>query len=151
MRFLQLNHRVVTIDGYTDVPSQNEKLLLQAVANQPVSVGICGSERSFQLYSKVLTVYDMIPVRFWHISSINFFLDKFIFFFPSGNFHWPMLYITGSRCASCRLRFKQWSWLLDPKEFVGKKLGDEWIYSYASKWRNFSRCLWNKYVGFLSN
>lgn len=48
----KLKRRVVTIDGYTDVPSHNEKLLLQTVASQPVSVGICGSERSFQLYSK---------------------------------------------------------------------------------------------------
>lgn len=51
---LQLKRRVVTIDGYTDVPANNEDLLLQAVAQQPVSVGICGSARAFQLYSKVL-------------------------------------------------------------------------------------------------
>lgn len=50
---LQLKRHVVTIDGYTDVPPNNEKQLLQAVAAQPVSVGICGSERAFQLYSKV--------------------------------------------------------------------------------------------------
>ncbi|KAB1203771.1 Cysteine proteinase COT44 [Morella rubra] len=48
----KLKRRVVTIDGYTDVPSNNEQQLLQAVAMQPVSVGICGSEREFQLYSK---------------------------------------------------------------------------------------------------
>ncbi|KAK8947241.1 hypothetical protein KSP39_PZI007346 [Platanthera zijinensis] len=48
----KLNNRVVTIDGYTDVPAHNEKLLLQAVASQPISAGICGSERTFQLYSK---------------------------------------------------------------------------------------------------
>ncbi|CAL9075362.1 unnamed protein product [Musa acuminata var. zebrina] len=48
----KLKRRVVTIDGYKDVPANNEKLLLQAVAQQPVSVGICGSERAFQLYSK---------------------------------------------------------------------------------------------------
>ncbi|KAL4199868.1 hypothetical protein AMTRI_Chr03g146940 [Amborella trichopoda] len=42
---------VVTIDGHTDIPSNSEDLILQAVAKQPVSVGICGSERSFQLYS----------------------------------------------------------------------------------------------------
>ncbi|KAL5845178.1 hypothetical protein ACOSQ4_011136 [Xanthoceras sorbifolium] len=47
-----LKRHVVTIDGYTDVPTNNEKLLLQAVAAQPVSVGICGSERAFQFYSK---------------------------------------------------------------------------------------------------
>lgn len=46
------NRHVVTIDGYTDVPPHNEDLIRQAVAIQPVSVGICGSERTFQLYSK---------------------------------------------------------------------------------------------------
>lgn len=53
MSILQLKRHVVTIDGYTDVQTNNEKQLLQAVATQPVSVGICGSERAFQLYSKV--------------------------------------------------------------------------------------------------
>lgn len=48
----KLKRHVVTIDGYKDVPSNNEKQLLKAVATQPVSVGICGSERAFQLYSK---------------------------------------------------------------------------------------------------
>eukprot|EP00257_Ricinus_communis_P025152 XP_025012566.1 low-temperature-induced cysteine proteinase isoform X2 [Ricinus communis] len=48
----KLKRHVVTIDGYTDVPQNNEKELLKAVAAQPVSVGICGSERAFQLYSK---------------------------------------------------------------------------------------------------
>lgn len=50
---LQLNRHVVTIDGYIDVRENDEKQLLAAVAAQPVSVGICGSERNFQLYSKV--------------------------------------------------------------------------------------------------
>ncbi|CAA6658925.1 unnamed protein product [Spirodela intermedia] len=48
----KLSRRVVSIDGYSDVPANNENLLLKAVAQQPVSVGICGSERLFQLYSK---------------------------------------------------------------------------------------------------
>ncbi|CAL4894357.1 unnamed protein product [Urochloa decumbens] len=48
----KLKRRVVTIDGYSDVPSNKENLLLQAVAQQPVSVGICGSARAFQLYSQ---------------------------------------------------------------------------------------------------
>nr|CAB3464783.1 unnamed protein product [Digitaria exilis] len=48
----KLKRRVVTIDGYSDVPSNKEDLLLQAVAQQPVSVGICGSARAFQLYSQ---------------------------------------------------------------------------------------------------
>lgn len=48
----RMKRRVVTIDKYVDVPENNEKQLLQAVAAQPVSVGICGSERAFQMYSK---------------------------------------------------------------------------------------------------
>ncbi|VFQ69392.1 unnamed protein product [Cuscuta campestris] len=48
----KLKRHIVSIDGYKDVPSNNEKQLLKAVASQPVSVGICGSERAFQLYSK---------------------------------------------------------------------------------------------------
>ncbi|GAB4839428.1 hypothetical protein Ancab_028950 [Ancistrocladus abbreviatus] len=48
----KLKRHVVTIDGYVDVPPNNEKELLKAVASQPVSVGICGSERAFQLYSE---------------------------------------------------------------------------------------------------
>lgn len=39
------------ITGYKDVPANNEKALLQAVANQPVSVAIEGSGYSFQFYS----------------------------------------------------------------------------------------------------
>lgn len=48
----KLARHVVTIDGYADVPPNHEKELLKAVAAQPVSVGICGSDRGFQLYSK---------------------------------------------------------------------------------------------------
>ncbi|GAB2225137.1 hypothetical protein Drorol1_Dr00005925 [Drosera rotundifolia] len=48
----KLKKHVVAIDGYVDVPPKNEEELLRAVAAQPVSVGICGSERTFQFYSK---------------------------------------------------------------------------------------------------
>ena len=41
---------VVTIDGYEDVPPNDEKALQQAVAAQPVSVAIEADERAFQLY-----------------------------------------------------------------------------------------------------
>ncbi|KAL6295639.1 hypothetical protein ACE6H2_003781 [Prunus campanulata] len=47
-----LKRNAVTIDDYTDVPSNDEEQLLQAVASQPVSVGISGSDMAFQLYSK---------------------------------------------------------------------------------------------------
>ncbi|KQK05513.1 hypothetical protein BRADI_2g20460v3 [Brachypodium distachyon] len=48
----KLKRHVVTIDGYSDVPANKEDSLLQAVAQQPISVGICGSARAFQLYSQ---------------------------------------------------------------------------------------------------
>ncbi|XP_073023120.1 cysteine proteinase COT44-like [Primulina eburnea] len=48
----KLKQLAVTIDSYVDIPSEDEKRLLQAVATQPVSVGICGSDTGFQLYSK---------------------------------------------------------------------------------------------------
>ncbi|KAJ0081823.1 hypothetical protein Patl1_10530 [Pistacia atlantica] len=43
--------RAAKITGYKDVPANNEKALLQAVAKQPVSVSIEGSGYSFQFYS----------------------------------------------------------------------------------------------------
>jgi len=49
--FIQLKRRVVTIDGYADVPSNNETELLRAVAAQPVSAGVCGIERAFRFCS----------------------------------------------------------------------------------------------------
>ena len=64
---LQLQRNVVTIDGYADIPSNDEGKLLQAVAAQPVSVGICGSERAFQLYSKVGPTRNCYLMRFHHI------------------------------------------------------------------------------------
>ncbi|GER42486.1 cysteine protease family protein [Striga asiatica] len=48
----KLKRHVVTIDSYADIPPKNEEKLLRAVATQPISVGICGSDSSFQLYSK---------------------------------------------------------------------------------------------------
>ncbi|KAL2522584.1 Cysteine proteinase RD21a [Forsythia ovata] len=45
------NAKVVSIDGYEDVPPQNEKALQKAVVHQPVSVAIEASGRAFQLYS----------------------------------------------------------------------------------------------------
>jgi len=48
----KLKRHVVTIDGYKDVPANKEDLLLQAVSQQPISVGICGSAQAFQLYSQ---------------------------------------------------------------------------------------------------
>ncbi|CAK9134994.1 unnamed protein product [Ilex paraguariensis] len=45
------NAKVVSIDGYEDIPPFDEKALLKAVAHQPVSVAIEASGRALQLYS----------------------------------------------------------------------------------------------------
>lgn len=47
---IRKNARVVTIDGYEDVPPNDEKSLMKAVAGQPVSVAIEAGGREFQLY-----------------------------------------------------------------------------------------------------
>lgn len=44
------NAKVVSIDGYEDVPANDEEALKKAVAHQPVSVAIEGGGREFQLY-----------------------------------------------------------------------------------------------------
>lgn len=52
------NAHVVSIDSYEDVPINDEKSLLKAVANQPVSVAIEGSSAAFQFYeSGIFTGY----------------------------------------------------------------------------------------------
>lgn len=43
--------KVVTIDGYEDVPQLDESALLRAVARQPVAVAIEADQRAFQLYA----------------------------------------------------------------------------------------------------
>ncbi|XP_042388347.1 oryzain alpha chain-like [Zingiber officinale] len=45
------NAKVVSIDGYEDVPENDEKSLQKAVAHQPVSVAIEAGGREFQLYN----------------------------------------------------------------------------------------------------
>jgi len=52
---LQKNAKVVSIDGYEDVPKNDEKSLQKAVAHQPVSVAIEAGGREFQLYKSVNT------------------------------------------------------------------------------------------------
>ncbi|CAK9312401.1 unnamed protein product [Citrullus colocynthis] len=45
------NNPRVTIDGYENVPSNNENALKKAVAHQPVAVAIAAGGRDFQFYS----------------------------------------------------------------------------------------------------
>ncbi|CAL9073970.1 unnamed protein product [Musa acuminata var. zebrina] len=47
---LRKNTKVVVIDGYEDVPENDEQALRNSVANQPVSVAIEAGGREFQLY-----------------------------------------------------------------------------------------------------
>lgn len=50
---LQKNAKVVSIDGYEDVPVNDEKALQKAVASQPISIAIEAGGRDFQLYQSV--------------------------------------------------------------------------------------------------
>ncbi|ONI06365.1 hypothetical protein PRUPE_5G056100 [Prunus persica] len=43
--------QTVSINGYEDVPKNNQNAMLQAVANQPISVAIDASGCTFQFYS----------------------------------------------------------------------------------------------------
>lgn len=67
---LQAKKHIVTIDGYIDVPENNETLLLQAVATQPVSASICASDRVFQFYHHVSPIYHLYDSRFLLILSL---------------------------------------------------------------------------------
>lgn len=57
---LQEKAHNVTIDGYEDVPANDESALQKAVAGQPVSVAIDASGNDFQFYSEVR---DLIQLR----------------------------------------------------------------------------------------
>ncbi|EFJ44502.1 hypothetical protein VOLCADRAFT_76255 [Volvox carteri f. nagariensis] len=50
------NRRVVTIDGYVDIPENDEVALKKAAAHQPIAVAIEADAKSFQLYGG--GVYD---------------------------------------------------------------------------------------------
>lgn len=43
----------MSIDGYEDVPENDEKALKKAVSHQPISVAIEAGGREFQLYQSV--------------------------------------------------------------------------------------------------
>lgn len=56
----KLRRRVLTIDGFEDVPANDEEALRAAVARQPVAVAIEADQRAFQLYAGgVLTEADV--------------------------------------------------------------------------------------------
>lgn len=49
----QENTKVVSIDGYQVVQSNNEYALMKAVAEQPIAAFVSGYEPEFQKYQKV--------------------------------------------------------------------------------------------------
>lgn len=55
MGLLQKAKKVVSIDGYEDVPVYDENALKKAVAHQPVSVAIEAGGMALQLYESVST------------------------------------------------------------------------------------------------
>lgn len=56
---LQENNKVVSIDGYEDVPAYNENALKKAVAHQPVSVAIEAGGMALQLYQSVSICHNI--------------------------------------------------------------------------------------------
>lgn len=60
----QKNSKVVSIEGYKDVPQNDEKALKKAVAQQPVSVAIEAGGREFQLYSSVSLLFLFFLPKF---------------------------------------------------------------------------------------
>ena len=50
---MQKNAKVVSIDGYEDVPVNDESALQKAAANQPIAVAIEAGGRDFQFYTSV--------------------------------------------------------------------------------------------------
>ena len=48
-----MNEKVVTIDYFVDVATNNETALQEAVASQPVTVAIDAAGRAFQHYQSV--------------------------------------------------------------------------------------------------
>ena len=61
---MQANKKVVTIDGYEDVPQNDESALKRAVARQPVSVAIEAGGRTLQLY-------ESVSIAFFFFSSFH--------------------------------------------------------------------------------
>ena len=59
----------MTINGYHDVPKNNEQSLLKALANQPLSVAIEASGRDFQFYSGVMKPILKFSYIYIHINS----------------------------------------------------------------------------------
>lgn len=74
--FFQDESEVVTIDGYHDVPVNDEQSLLKALANQPLSVAIEASGRDFQFYKGVILPFDSLFLCVPFVVTKNVFLEN---------------------------------------------------------------------------
>jgi hypothetical protein len=59
--FMHKRRRAVSIDGFKDVPAQDEVSLEKAVSVQPVAVAIEADHQSFQLYKVGGLLYKLRP------------------------------------------------------------------------------------------
>jgi hypothetical protein len=66
---LQENSHDVSIDGYEDVPANDESALQKAVAGQPVSVAIDASGNDFQFYSEVRIIRSTLHMQLMHMCT----------------------------------------------------------------------------------
>ncbi|MED6169133.1 hypothetical protein PIB30_018471 [Stylosanthes scabra] len=64
------NNEAIKIKGYEMIPPNNEEELLKAVANQPVAVGIDGSEPAFKSYSGGIFTSDYCGKEINHAVTI---------------------------------------------------------------------------------
>lgn len=55
-----MNAPMVQIDGYENVPQNDENALMKAVANQPVSVAIDAGGKVFQFYSEASSFFHFL-------------------------------------------------------------------------------------------
>lgn len=112
----QKNARVVSIDGFEDVPENDENSLKKAVAHQPVSVAIEAGGRAFQLYQSVNTQFYFIIGRpdNWRLVSLIFFT-----FLYSGCIYWSVWNEPRPWCGRRWLWHRRWRRVLDSEEFMG--------------------------------
>ena len=78
----------MSIDGFEDVPRNDEKSLQKAVAHQPVSVAIAAGGREFQLYKSVNKLAEAICLCY-HTTSRLLILTR-LRFFITGCLQWKV-------------------------------------------------------------
>lgn len=69
----------------------------------------------------------------------------------TGDFQWSMFNFSRSCSVDCGLWFRKWSGLLDCEEFMGKAVGNGWLYSRSTQQWKCSRSLRDQHASFISN